>query len=52
MLALDIHETFDRESDVQKTGDRLKNTMLVCGAGEPMGYLYNRFQVFISHLNI
>lgn len=44
MLALDIHETFDRENNVINTGERLKNTMLVYGGGELQGYLYNRFQ--------
>lgn len=47
MLALDIHETFDRENNVINTGERLKNTMLVYGGGELQGYLYNRFQVII-----
>jgi Zn-dependent oligopeptidase len=44
MLALDIHETFNREKDPQATGERLKLNVLNVGAGEMQGELYRRFQ--------
>lgn len=44
MLALDIHETFNREKDPQSTGERLKVTLLNPGASEMQGELYRRFQ--------
>ncbi|KAI6175395.1 Peptidase-M3 domain-containing protein [Aphelenchoides bicaudatus] len=44
MLALDIHETFNREKDPQSTGERLKTAVLNPGAGEMQGELYRRFQ--------
>uniref|UniRef100_A0A7I4YQ75 Peptidase_M3 domain-containing protein n=1 Tax=Haemonchus contortus TaxID=6289 RepID=A0A7I4YQ75_HAECO len=44
MLALDIHETFDFEDDVAKTGERLKATMLSRGSGDVAKELYRRFQ--------
>ncbi|VDM60001.1 unnamed protein product [Angiostrongylus costaricensis] len=44
MLALDIHETFDFENDVRKTGDRLKATILSRGSGDMAKELYRRFQ--------
>jgi len=44
MLALDIHETFNREKDPQSTGERLKLTLLNPGASESQGELYRRFQ--------
>lgn len=45
MLALDIHETFDSENDEQKTGMRLRETILEKGAGDVAKELYRRFQV-------
>ncbi|KAH7701405.1 Peptidase M3A/M3B [Aphelenchoides avenae] len=44
MLALDVHETFDRENDERATGERFKTTMLNFGAGETQAELYRRFQ--------
>ncbi|EPB72702.1 TFIIE alpha subunit [Ancylostoma ceylanicum] len=44
MLALDIHETFDYEDDVVKTGERLKATVLSRGSGDVAKELYRRFQ--------
>jgi Zn-dependent oligopeptidase len=44
MLALDVHETFNRENDTQATGERLKTTLLNLGAIEMQGELYRRFQ--------
>lgn len=44
MLALDVHETFNREKDPQSTGERLKQVLLNSGAGEMQGELYRRFQ--------
>ncbi|VDM69467.1 unnamed protein product [Strongylus vulgaris] len=44
MLALDIHETFDYEDDVLKTGERLKTTVLSRGSGDVAKELYRRFQ--------
>ncbi|WKY07381.1 hypothetical protein Q1695_007099 [Nippostrongylus brasiliensis] len=44
MLALDIHETFDFEDDVAKTGERLKTTILARGSGDVAKELYRRFQ--------
>jgi len=44
MLALDIHEAFNREKDPQATGERLKTTLLNPGAVEMQGELYRRFQ--------
>ncbi|ETN76633.1 TFIIE alpha subunit [Necator americanus] len=44
MLALDIHETFDYEDDVMKTGERLKTTVLSRGSGDVAKELYRRFQ--------
>jgi hypothetical protein len=34
MLALDVHETFSRESDERSTGERLKTTILNVGDGD------------------
>lgn len=45
MLALDIHDTFDKEDDVRATGERLKSAILYCGASEAQRELYRRFQV-------
>lgn len=45
MLALDIHDTFEKEGDVCETGNRLKKTVLFEGASEPQRELYRRFQV-------
>ena len=45
MLALDIHETFDKENDEITTGERLKTTILYKGAGDVAKELYRRFQV-------
>ncbi|VDO81424.1 unnamed protein product [Heligmosomoides polygyrus] len=44
MLALDIHETFDFEDDIVKTGERLKATILTRGSGDVAKELYRRFQ--------
>uniref|UniRef100_A0A915DS45 Peptidase M3A/M3B catalytic domain-containing protein n=1 Tax=Ditylenchus dipsaci TaxID=166011 RepID=A0A915DS45_9BILA len=44
MLALDVHDTFFRESDEGRTGERLKQMMLNFGDGEAQGVLYNKFQ--------
>ncbi|PAV81103.1 hypothetical protein WR25_20042 [Diploscapter pachys] len=44
MLALDIHETFDSENEEQKTGMRLRETILEKGAGDVAKELYRRFQ--------
>ncbi|CAI4223771.1 unnamed protein product [Auanema sp. JU1783] len=44
MLALDIHETFDSENDVVKTGNRLKTRVLYAGSGDVTKNLYRRFQ--------
>ncbi|KAK6043462.1 hypothetical protein COOONC_19034 [Cooperia oncophora] len=44
MLALDIHDTFDFEDDVAKTGERLKATILSRGSGDVAKELYRRFQ--------
>jgi Zn-dependent oligopeptidase len=44
MLAFDVHETFDREADERATGERLKTTILLNGAGEAQAELYRRFQ--------
>ncbi|VDM95942.1 unnamed protein product [Thelazia callipaeda] len=44
MLALDIHDTFEKENDVCATGDRLKKTILIEGASQPQRELYRRFQ--------
>lgn len=45
MLALDIHDTFEKEDDVCATGDRLKKAILFEGASQPQRELYRRFQV-------
>ncbi|VDK81457.1 unnamed protein product [Litomosoides sigmodontis] len=44
MLALDIHDTFEKEDDVCATGDRLKKAILFEGASQPQRELYRRFQ--------
>ncbi|VDM47075.1 unnamed protein product [Toxocara canis] len=44
MLALDVHETFDTEDDVRATGERLKSTIFMRGAGDAQSELYRRFQ--------
>ncbi|VDK65970.1 unnamed protein product [Onchocerca ochengi] len=44
MLALDIHDTFEKENDVCATGDRLKKAILFEGASQPQRELYRRFQ--------
>uniref|UniRef100_A0A915PT11 Peptidase M3A/M3B catalytic domain-containing protein n=1 Tax=Setaria digitata TaxID=48799 RepID=A0A915PT11_9BILA len=43
MLALDIHDTFEKEDDVCATGDRLKKVLFE-GASQPQRELYRRFQ--------
>lgn len=45
MLAFDLHETFNRESDYKSTGERLKSTLLRIGAGDFQADLYRNFQV-------
>lgn len=52
MLALDIHETFDYEDDVTKTGERLKATVLSRGSGDVAKELYRRFQVRFQSANL
>ncbi|PIO69527.1 hypothetical protein TELCIR_08640 [Teladorsagia circumcincta] len=52
MLALDIHETFDFEDDVSKTGERLKAAILSRGSGDVAKELYRRFQVVYEKLYI
>ena len=47
MLALDIQETFDKENNECKTGERLKNTVLYKGSGDVAKELYRRFQVSV-----
>ncbi|KHJ93812.1 hypothetical protein OESDEN_06270 [Oesophagostomum dentatum] len=49
MLALDIHETFDYEDDVVKTGERLKATVLSRGSGDVAKELYRRFQGYVQY---
>uniref|UniRef100_A0A915B6D4 Peptidase M3A/M3B catalytic domain-containing protein n=1 Tax=Parascaris univalens TaxID=6257 RepID=A0A915B6D4_PARUN len=49
MLALDVHETFDIEDDVRATGERLKNTIFMRGAGDVQSELYRRFQASIVY---
>ncbi|KAI1726491.1 peptidase family m3 domain-containing protein [Ditylenchus destructor] len=44
MLALDVHETFSRECDPPRTGERLKNAILYPGAGQRQSVMYNEFQ--------
>ncbi|KAK6109979.1 Peptidase M3 family protein [Brugia pahangi] len=44
MLALDIHDTFEKENDVCATGDRLKKAILFEGASQSQRELYRRFQ--------
>ncbi|KAI1732957.1 peptidase family m3 domain-containing protein [Ditylenchus destructor] len=44
MLALDVHETFSRECDPPRTGERLKNVILYPGAGQKQSVMYNEFQ--------
>uniref|UniRef100_A0AC35UGN9 Peptidase_M3 domain-containing protein n=1 Tax=Rhabditophanes sp. KR3021 TaxID=114890 RepID=A0AC35UGN9_9BILA len=44
MLALDVHDSFNKEEDVKSTGDRLKHSLLKAGALEPQEELYRKFQ--------